>query len=80
MKFPELLLEAINRSEIPLRFEPGADESVAAPVTELIRAWLLAHAPPASRGGSDHGGSDPGRRALIDELLQELDGVRDVQA
>ena len=45
MKFPELLLEAINRSEIPLRFEPGADESVAAPVTELIRAWLLSHAP-----------------------------------
>jgi hypothetical protein len=75
MKFPELLLEAINRSEIPLRFEPGADESVAAPVTELIRVWLLAHAPPASRGGSD-----PGRRALIDDLLQELDGVRDVQA
>ena len=72
MKFPELLLEAINRAEIPLRFEPGADESVAAPVTELIRVWLLSHAPP--------GGSDPGHRALIDELLQELDGVRDVPA
>ena len=72
MKFPELLLEAINRSEIPLRFEPGANESVAAPVTELIRAWLLSHAP--------RGASDPGRRAWIDELLQELDGVRDVPA
>ena len=80
MKFPELLLEAINRAEIPLRFEPGADESVGAPVTELIRAWLLSHAPPASCGGSDPRGSDPGRRALIDELLQELDGVRDVPA
>lgn len=75
MKFPELLLEAINRSEIPLRFEPGADEAVAAPVTELIRAWLLSHAP---RGGSDRSGSDPGGRALIDELLQELDGARDL--
>lgn len=72
MKFPELLLEAINRAEIPLRFEPGADESVAAPVTELIRAWLLSHAPGV--------GSDPGRQGLIDELLQELDGVRDLPA
>jgi hypothetical protein len=72
MKFSELLLEAVNRAEIPLRFEPGADESVAAPVTELMRAWLLSHAL-----GS---GSDPGRRALIDELLEELDGVRDVPA
>lgn len=72
MKLPEMLLEAINRAEIPLRFEPGADESVAAPVTELLRAWLQAHA--------SLGGSDAGRRALIDELLQELDGVRDVPA
>ena len=72
MRFPELLLEAINRAEIPLRFEPGADESVAAPVKELIRAWLLSHALPV--------GSDPGRRDLIDELLRELDGVRDVPA
>jgi len=72
MKFPSLLLEAINQSEIPLRFEPGADEAVAMPVTELIRAWLLSHTP------LPRGGSDPGRRALIDELLQELDGSRDV--
>ena len=72
MKFPELLLEAINRSEIPLRFEPGADESVAVQVTELIRAWLLSHASPS--------GSDPGRRALLDELLQELDGARELPA
>jgi len=72
MKLPELLLEAINRSEIPLRFEPGADEAVAAPVTELIRAWLLSHTP--------RGGADPGRAGLIDELLQELDGVRDLPA
>jgi len=71
MKFPELLLEAINRAEIPLRFEPGADESVAAPVTELIRAWLLSHTP---------GTSDPRRQGLINELLQELDGVRDLPA
>jgi hypothetical protein len=80
MKFQDLLLEAINRSEIPLRFEPGADEAVAAPVAELIRAWLLSHAAAASRGGADRSGDDAGRRAVIDELLQELDGVRDVPA
>jgi hypothetical protein len=75
MKFPELLVQAINRSEIPLRFEPGADESVATPVTELIRAWLLSHVPSASRSEFDDG-----RKALIDDLLQELDGARDVPA
>ena len=67
MKFPELLLEAIGRSEIPLRFEPGAEEAVAAPVTELIRAWLQSHAQTA---GS--------RQALIQELLEELEGTREV--
>ena len=64
MKFRDLLLQAINRSEIPLRFEPGADEAVAAPVMELIRAWLLSHS------------SSP----LIKELLEELDGDREVPA
>ena len=67
MKFPELLLEAIGRSEIPLRFEPGADEAVAAPVIELLRAWLQSHT--ASPGS---------RQALIQELLEELDGTREV--
>ncbi len=80
MKFPELLLQAINRSEIPLRFEPGADEAVAQPVTELIRAWLLSHAPPQSRPGSDDSRSDDCRKALIDRLLRELDGSHDVPA
>jgi hypothetical protein len=67
MKFPELLLEAIGRSEIPLRFEPGAEEAVAAPVTELLRAWIQSHA-----------AADGSRRALIQELLEELDGTREV--
>ena len=67
MKFPDLLLEAIGRSEIPLRFEPGADESVATPVTELLRAWILSHR-----------GTNEARNALIQELLEELDGTREV--
>jgi hypothetical protein len=68
MKFPDLLIEAIQRSEIPLRFEPGAEESVAKPVTELLRIWIEAH-----QQGPDHS-----RQALIDRLLAELDGTVDV--
>lgn len=64
MKFRDLLLQAIGRSEIPLRFEPGADEAVAAPVMDLIRVWLLSHSP----------------NPLIEKLLEELDGDRDVPA
>ena len=73
MKFPELLLQAIGRSEIPLRFEPGADEAVAAPVTELIRTWLIAHASSATRSEFNDG-----RKAVIEQLLEELDGSREV--
>lgn len=69
MKFSALLLEAIGRSEIPLRFEPGADEAVAAPVTELLRVWIQSHAGPVR---------EDGRNRLIQELLDELDGTREV--
>ena len=41
LKFPDLLISAIKRSEIPLRFEPGAEEAVAKPVTEVLRAWSV---------------------------------------
>ncbi len=75
MKFPELLLQAIGHSEIPLRFEPGAEEAVAAPVTELIRAWLLSHAPGSSRSEFDEG-----RKAVVEELLEELNGSREIPA
>ena len=61
MKFDELLIAAIQRSEIPLRFEPGAEESVAKPVIEVLQAWVSAHIP-------------EGRRALAVQLLAELDG------
>ena len=68
MKFPDLLIAAIQRSEIPLRFEPGAEESVAKPVTELIRVWLEAHQPEA----------DPGQGALLVQLMAELEGSLEV--
>ena len=68
MKFPDLLINAIQRSEIPLRFEPGAEESVARPVTELLRVWIEAHQADA----------DDSQRALLAGMLGELDGILDV--
>jgi hypothetical protein len=73
MKFPELLLGAIQRSEIPLRFEPGAEEAVAKPVTEVLEAWIAAHQPAGD--GSEF---DAGQRALVERLLEELNGSADL--
>jgi hypothetical protein len=73
MKFHDLLLSAIGRSEIPLRFEPGADESVAKPITELLEAWISAHLPDNAAGEFDRG-----RRALAVQLLAELSGSIDL--
>lgn len=73
MKFPDLLTAAIQRSEIPLRFEPGAEEAVAKPVMELLVGWLEAHRP--AEPGSD---AAFGRAALITELVDELSGTKDV--
>ncbi|HEX3745348.1 MAG TPA: hypothetical protein VHW09_15495 [Bryobacteraceae bacterium] len=69
MKFPELLVAAIQRSEIPLRFEPGAEEAVAKPVIEILEAWVKAHLPPPSDSEFD-----AGYRALAEQLLAELEG------
>jgi len=73
MKFEELLIAAIQRSEIPLRFEPGAEESVAKPVIEVLQAWISAHVPDDSESASD-----AGARALAVQLLAELDGSVDL--
>jgi hypothetical protein len=67
MKFQQLLATAIESAEIPLRFEPGATESVAEPVTGMLHAWISAHMPPDS--GSPF---DAGRAALAVQLLAEL--------
>lgn len=73
MKFSELLVQAIQRSEIPLRFEPGAEEAVATPVTELLRAWVESHDPGDARDDFERG-----EKALVRQLLAELDGAADV--
>ena len=70
MTFAELLLSAIHRSEIPLRFEPGAEEAVARPVTEMLQAWIASHLPT----GDSRSDYDAGYRALAVRLLAELDG------
>jgi len=69
MKFEELLIASIQRSEIPLRFEPGAEEAVAKPVIEMLQAWIAAHLAPDSESEFD-----AGYRALAVQLLAELDG------
>jgi hypothetical protein len=73
MKFAELLQAAIERSEIPLRFEPGAEEAVAKPITELLQAWLEAHEPPEPRSDFDRG-----QQVLIAQLVEELHGKKDL--
>ena len=73
MKFQELLIAAIQRSEIPLRFEPEAEEAVAKPVTEVLHAWVAAHLPAESNAEFD-----AGYRALGEQLLAELDGEADL--
>ena len=73
MKFSDLLMSAIQHSEIPLRFEPGAEEAVAKPILELVQAWLAAHRPADPETEFDRG-----QDALIAELIDELTGAKDV--
>jgi len=73
MRFPELLIEALKKSEIPLRFEPGAEESAASQVTDLVRLWLEAHQPTDSSTAFYNG-----QKTLLARLLAELDGTADI--
>jgi hypothetical protein len=70
MLFPELLIEALKKSEIPLRFEPGAEESAARQVTDLVRLWLEAHEPKDSSTAFFNG-----QKMLLARLLAELEGA-----
>jgi len=73
MKFQTILIAAIQRSEISLRFEPGADEAVAQPIVEMLQTWIGAHIPKDSDSEFD-----AGYRALAVQLLAELDGSSDL--
>ena len=73
MKFSKLLVAAIEQSDIPLRFEPGAQEAVAKPVTQMLEAWIAAHVP-----GDSESEFDAGYRALAVQLLAELDDTAEL--
>jgi hypothetical protein len=68
MRFQELLIEALKNSEIPLRFEPGAEESAAKQVTDLLRLWLEAHEPKDSSTAFYNG-----QKTLLARLRAELE-------
>ncbi len=74
MKFSELLLETIRNAEIPLRFEPGAEEAIAEPVTELLKAWIAIHDPEPAKDEFDYG-----MKALVVRLIEELEDRHDLQ-
>ncbi len=73
MKFSQLLVDTIRNSEIPLRFEPGAEEAVAEPVIELLKAWVAIHDPDSATGDFEYG-----QKALVVKLLNELDDQIDL--
>ena len=73
MKFQELIKAAIEQSEIPLRFEPGAAEAVVQPMAQVLSAWVTAHMPESSETEFD-----AGYRALAVQLLAEIDGSADL--
>ena len=73
MTFSDLLIAAIRESEIPLRYEPGAEEAVAEPVTRVLVAWVEAHIP--REGGDDF---SRGQRFALRQLLDELNGNREL--
>ena len=73
MRFEDLLIAAIRCSEIPLRFEPGAEEAVAKPVLQMLQTWITAHLPESAV--SDF---DAGCQALGQQLLAELEGTESV--
>ena len=70
MKFMDVMLAVIGRSEIPLRFEPGAEEAVARPIIDMLQTWIAAHVPDEESDSE----FDAGYRALAAQLLAELDG------
>lgn len=75
MTFSELLIAAIRQSEIPLRYEPGAEESVAEPVTRLLVAWVEAHMP--NEVDDDY---SRGQKSVLGQMLDELNGSRELPA
>lgn len=73
MKFSRLLMDAIESAEIPLRFEPGAQEAVAEVVTNFLKSWIAIHDPDPAKGDFEYG-----QKALVVQLLEELEDQVDL--
>ena len=73
MKFSDLLRTTIRNAEIPLRFEPGAEEAITEPVIELLRAWVAMHDPNPAEDEFEFG-----QKALVVRLLEELEDGHDI--
>jgi hypothetical protein len=73
MKFGDLLVATIRQSEIPLRFEPGAEEAITEPIRDFLKVWLEAHTP--AKASTDY---DYGRKHLVEELVSEVEGSRNL--
>jgi len=73
VKFSDLLRTTIRNAEIPLRFEPGAEEAITEPVTELLRAWVAMHDPNPAEDEFEFG-----QKALVVRLLEELEDGHDI--
>ncbi len=73
MKFSDLLRTTIRNAEIPLRFEPGAEEAITEPVIELLRAWVAMHDPNSAEDEFEFG-----QKALVVRLLEELEDGHDI--
>lgn len=73
MRFSKLLRDTIRHAEIPLRFEPGAEEAITEPVTELLKAWVAMHSPDVASDEFDYG-----QKALVVRLIEELEDLHDI--
>ena len=73
LRFSDLLRDTIRNAEIPLRFEPGAEEAIIEPVTELLKAWVAMHNPDRA-----HDEFDYGQKALVVRLIEELQDLHDI--
>jgi hypothetical protein len=73
VKFSDLLHEAIRSSEIPLRFEPGAEEALTEPIIELLKAWVAIHEPDDASGDYEYG-----QKALVARMLEELEDEEEI--
>ena len=73
MKLSEVLTASIQKSEIPLRYEPGAEEAVVTQVRDVLRVWLTAHLPENPRSDFDYG-----CKAVLEQMLEEVEDARDL--